>query len=171
MKKSLLVVAAALSASLASTLAVASPVSIAFDADDTAAFWSKPRPGSFTDEYVFTVPYTQSALSASVTTSIVGDRDIDFSRVYITDGNSTLFSFLQTSTDATGSEQWALTDAPLLSGISYHLFLEGSSAATGALYAGELSVMPAASVPEPGSVALVLAALGAAGLVGWRRRA
>ncbi|URI08067.1 PEP-CTERM sorting domain-containing protein [Aquincola tertiaricarbonis] len=166
MKKTLLAAAIALS----TTFASAAPVSIAFDADDTAAFWSKPAAGSFTDEYVFTVPYQLSALSASVTTSIVGNRDIDFSRVYLTDGSSTLFNFLQTSTDATGSEQWALTDAPLLAGINYHLFLEGSSAATGALYAGELSVMPASAVPEPGSVALVLAGLGAAGLVGWRRR-
>lgn len=167
MKKTLLVAAIALSATFAS----AAPVSIAFDADDTAAFWNKPKTGSFTDEYVFTVPYTLSSLSASVTTSIVGDKDIDFSRVYLTDGISTIFNFLQTSTDATGSEQWALTDAPLQAGISYHLFLQGSSSATGALYAGELSAMPAASVPEPGSVALVLAGLGAAGLLGWRRRA
>lgn len=167
MKKSLLAAVLALSAAVAS----AAPVSLAFDSDDTAAFWSKPRAGQFTDEYVFTVPYSLSALSASVTTSILGDKDIDFSRIYITDGSSTLFSFLQTSTDATGSEQWALTEAPLLSGISYHLFLEGTSATSGTLYSGELSATAPSSVPEPGSVALVLAGLGAAGLVAWRRRA
>lgn len=164
LKKPLLAAALALCATFAS----AAPVSIAFDADGTAVFWSKPAKGSFVDEYLFSVPFLQSSLSGSVTTSLSGQKDIDFTRIYITDGSSTLFDFLQTSTDETGSEQWTLNNAGLLAGMQYHLFLEGSSALPATMYTGEMSVV--AAVPEPATLALVLGGLAAAGAIGRRRR-
>lgn len=166
MKKSLIAAALALTAAFAS----AAPT-LTFDTDGTLAFDGKvnANESSFTHEFLFEVPYALSLLSSSVTTSLNVGKDIDFTSIYITNGSTTLYNFVQTSFDATSkSEQWSLSDASLASGTTYHLFLSGTSVGT-VRYTGEMSVV--SSVPEPSTWVLALAGLGAIGFVARRRQA
>lgn len=154
---------------LASSLACAAPIALSFDADDTLSFGAKPAAGSFVAEYTFQVPYLVTNYSGSLTSSVNELKNIDFSSVYLTDGTNRVFDFRQTAFDATaGAEQWTLDNVTLHGGVNYHLVLEGQSAIGGVLYTGEMSV--ASAVPEPGSTALLMAGLGAVGLVAVRRR-
>ena len=164
MKKTLIAALLAFSGAAA----LAAPTALAFDADNTAWLFSKPAVGSFVDEYTFEVPFAQSGFSGSFTTSLNGSRDIDFASIYVTNGSTTLYNFVQTSTDATGSEQWTLSNAALSAGTTYHLFLAGTSAVAGTAYVGELSAV--AAVPEPGTWAMALAGLAAVGVLARRRQ-
>lgn len=170
MKKTLLIALALAAHSFAS----AAPVSYNFDSDGTAWWSAKAGRGGFSAEYTFQIPFADALMSSSLTTSINGQKDIDFSRIWITDGTRTLYEYRQTSTDAQGSEQWSLTGASVQSGITYHLFLEGSSTLPNTVYTGEFSLVragsPVQAIPEPASLALALGALGIAG-VALRRRA
>lgn len=159
----------------ASSLAVAAPVPYTFDSDGTAWWSAKAGRGGFSAEYTFQIPFDSALMSSSLTTSINGQKDIDFSRIWITDGTSTLFEYRQTSTDAQGSEQWSLSGAQVRAGVTYHLYLEGTSTLPNTVYTGEFSLVqgraPAQVIPEPASLALALGALGAGGFVLRRRRA
>ena len=147
----------------------AAPSSLVFDNDNTAAINGKPAKGSFLDEFLFEVPFAQSTVSSSLTTSINGNKNIDFSSITITNGSQTLYSFTQTAFDATGAEQWTLNNALLSAGTTYHLLLAGTSAVGGTRYSGDMSAV--AAVPEPSTWAMALAGLAAVGAIARRRRA
>lgn len=160
-------VATALALAAASAFAV--PTTLVFDDDNTAVISGKPAQGSFLDEFLFEVPFAQSSVSSSLTTSINGSRNIDFTSITITNGSSTLYSFTQTAFDATGAEQWTLSNAQLTAGTTYHLLLAGTSAVGATRYSGDLSAV--AAVPEPSTWAMALAGLAAVGAIARRRRA
>ncbi|MEO8123389.1 MAG: FxDxF family PEP-CTERM protein [Burkholderiales bacterium] len=103
------------------------------------------------------------SLTSSVTSRVNGTKDVDFSRVYITDG-TTFYDYTQTSFDP--SEQWSLAPMTLTSGM-YEVHTIGS-ATGGAAFVGELQITP---VPEPETFALMFAGLAAVGFVAGRRRA
>lgn len=154
---------------LAAAASFAAPSSLVFDDDNTAVITGKPAKGSFLDEFLFEVPFAQSTVSSSLTTSINGNKNIDFSSITITNGSQTLYSFTQTAFDATGAEQWTLNNALLSAGTTYHLLLAGTSAVGGTRYSGDLSAV--AAVPEPSTWAMALAGLAAVGAIARRRRA
>lgn len=154
---------------LAAATAFAVPTTLTFDDDQSAVITGKPAKGSFLDEFLFEVPFAQSSVSSSLTTSINGNKNIDFSSITITDGSKTLYSFKQTAFDSSGAEQWTLNNALLTSGTTYHLLLAGTSAVGGTRYSGDLSAV--AAVPEPGTWAMALAGLAAVGAIARRRRA
>lgn len=164
MKKTL--IAALLAGSSFAALAV--PTALTFDVDNSAWLFSKPAAGSFLDEYTFQLPFAQASFSSSFSTSVNGSRDIDFTSISLTDGNTTLYNFVQTSTDSTGSEQWTLNNAALSAATTYHLVLVGTSAVGSTLYTGELSVVSA--VPEPSTWAMGLAGLAAMAFIARRRQ-
>jgi hypothetical protein len=120
--------------------------------------------GAFDLYWDFTVAGGPWTLTSSVTSFVNGPKDVDFSRIFLTDG-TTEYDYTQTGFDP--SEQWSLAPVALTSGITYEIHTLGS--ATGrAAFAGELQITP---VPEPETYALMLAGLAAIGFVASRRRA
>lgn len=120
--------------------------------------------GAFDLYWDFSVGGGPWVLTSSVTSFVNGSKDVDFSRIYITDG-TTEYDYTQTGFDP--SEQWSLAQVALTSDIVYEVHTIGS--ATGrAAFAGELQITP---VPEPETYALMLAGLAAVGFVVGRRRA
>ncbi len=119
--------------------------------------------GAFDLYWDFSVGGGPWTLTSSVTSFVNGAKDVDFSRIFLTDG-ATEYDYTQTGFDP--SEQWSLAPVALTSGITYEIHTIGS--ATGrAAFAGELQITP---VPEPGTYALLLAGLGAVGFIAKRRK-
>lgn len=165
MKKLNFVAAAVLAVS--SFAASAAPVnlgSVTFDGAEFASFAKGNLTGSFDLFWTFQLDQA-SSLSSSVTSQINGNKDVDFSSVYLTDGVNTVASFINVGTDA--SEQWVLNSLALNSNVTYQIHTVGT-AYNKAGFAGELSVT---AVPEPTTYALLLAGLGAVGFVARRRKA
>jgi len=119
--------------------------------------------GGFTHQFDFTLA-TSSAANSSVTTTLLGDSDIDFASIFL-DG----FAFTQTGFDATGAENWELGSVALGSGL-HSIFVNGSvvGSSNNGAYSGVLNV---AAVPEPATWAMMLLGFGAVGtMMRFRRR-
>jgi PEP-CTERM motif len=127
-------------------------------------FGNTPVAGSFSDTLTFTLG-TASFANASITSVVNGGQDVDFTSIVLT-GPSGPFTLTSVSGDPV--EVWATpgTGFNLAAG-TYTLTLSGNNSAGIGSYAGNLAVSP---VPEPQSLALALAGLGAMGFLMRRRR-
>lgn len=125
----------------------------------TSTFSAVHTAGSFTDTFTFTLSGITSA-SLSLITIGAGIADIDFT-------SATLNSLpLTLTTDAGGFVEilYSPTDFAVTGPLT--LIVNGTSGAN-ASYSGTLNVT---AVPEPETVALMLAGLGVLGFVARRRR-
>lgn len=145
------------------TMAAAGPLDLS---TGSAGFANTPITGSFLDTYTFTVVSPVIA-SGSITSVVNGTQDIDFSQITVT-GPAGSFAFTQVLGDP--FETWALNPAALLPGL-YTFSIAGANSAAGASYGGNFAVSAqVAAVPEPGTIALMLAGLGGVGLFHRRKR-
>lgn len=125
----------------------------------TATFSALHTAGAFTDTFTFTLPGILSA-DASVVTIGSGVADIDF-----TSGTLNGLPLLLT-TDAGGFVELLYTPAPFAVSGPLTLIVKGTSGSN-ASYSGTLNV---SVVPEPETMALMLAGLGVLGHLVRRRR-
>lgn len=161
MKISQFVIAAA--AALGSTYGVAATGPLDLSSGSTG-FSNSPVSGGFSDVYTFSL-VGPSVANSSITSVVNGSQDIDFTSVVIV-GPSGVFAFTQLLTDPV--EVWSLPTATLAAG-SYTLTLSGTNSAAGASYGGNFAVTPA-PVPEPETLALMLAGMGVVGFIARLRR-
>jgi PEP-CTERM motif len=125
----------------------------------TSTFSALHTAGAFTDTFTFTLPGIVTA-DASVVTIGAGTADIDFT-------SGTLNGLpLVLTTDAGGFVELLYTPTPYAVTGPLTLIIKGISASN-ASYSGTLNV---SVVPEPGSIALMLAGLGVLGFVAGRQR-
>jgi hypothetical protein len=125
----------------------------------TSTFSALHTAGSFTDTFTFTLPGILTA-DASVVTIGAGAADIDFT-------SSTLNGQpLVLTTDAGGFVELLYTPAPYAVSGPLTLIIKGLSSSN-ASYSGTLNVTV---VPEPETMALMLAGLGVLAHVARRRR-
>ncbi len=132
----------------------------------SAGFFSTPVIGNFTDTLTFSVTAPLGTIANGSVTSVVnGNQDVDFSSITVT-GPSGSFSFFPQLLDPV--EVWALPAAgALLFPGTYTITFAGLNSAGGASYGGNFAVTP---IPEPETLALMLAGLGAVGFVARRRK-
>lgn len=109
--------------------------------------------GNFTSEFTFTLPEDGFTSSTISTVRVSALTDINFSSVLL---NGTAFSLTPNGTVEFGALQMLFTPAGLNT-----LTVNGFSGGNGS-FAGTISFIPAAAVPEPGTWALLL--LGFAGI-------
>lgn len=127
-------------------------------------FGNTPTTVGFADWITFNLT-TASTFNGSVVSVANGNQDIDFNFVFLT-GPSGLFQFTQSGTDAL--EIWSSPAAGwTLSPGTYQITLAGTNTAGIASYAANVAVT---AVPEPGSLALILAGGGVLGFLARRRR-
>ena len=111
---------------------------------------------------------TPSTLNGIIASAVSGGQDVDFTSIVLT-GPSGVMGFAMDGSDP--FETWTISTGVLSRGI-YTLTGIGINSAAIGTYAGNIAVSPAsvgAPLPEPGTYALMLAALGALHFV-WRRR-
>jgi len=138
------------------------------DLSSGSTFFGRTPSGlSFVDTYTFTLAGTSFLTTGSVDSSAIGGQDIDFTSIMIMQGASTIATFANSGTDA--QEHYTLAQTLLAAG-SYSLVITGTQSADAASYAGNLAVIAATPVPEPGTYALMLAGLGVGGFLARRRR-
>ena len=120
------------------------------------------EPGAFSHQFDFMIA-TDSLANSSVTTTMLGGNDVDFSSILL-DG----FAFTQTSNDGMGAENWELSAVSLGGGL-HSIFVNGSVVGTSSngAYSGVLNV---GAVPEPGTWAMMLLGFGAIGFAMRRSR-
>ena len=122
------------------------------------------EPGAFNLQFDFLLS-SPSAANASVTTTLLGNSDIDFSSILLNG-----FAFTQTGFDGSGAENFELSAVTLGAGLN-SIFVNGSvvgSSGNGA-FSGVINATAAPAVPEPSTWAMMLIGFGAAGYAMRRR--
>jgi len=132
-------------------------------------FVSTPTPGAFVDTATFLLT-TQSTLAGILASAVSGAQDVDFTSIVLA-GPSGPVSFAMAGADP--FETWTISTGALSAGL-YTLAVTGTNSAGGGTYVGNIAVTAggvAPPLPEPGTYALMLAALGAMHFVMRRRKA
>lgn len=127
-------------------------------------FGNTPVAGGFVDTITFTLS-SAATFNGGITSVVNGNQDVDFSFIALT-GPSGVFSFTLLNPDPV--EVWASPAAGWsLAAGTYTLALIGTNSAGIGSYAANVAVT---AVPEPESLALILAGGGVLGFLARRRR-
>jgi len=134
----------------------------------SAPLFNSPQIGAFTDTFSFLLA-NPGIVNGAFTTAANGNQNVDFTSISLT-GPSGLFSYVVFAQDPI--EAWALpVSGAVLSPGLYTISLNGSNSVGGGSYGGMLAATPLTSalVSEPSSVAIIVLALAACGVVSRRR--
>jgi hypothetical protein len=131
--------------------------------------------GSFTDIYSFTIPQTGTG-SGSVTTTVDiggfgGATDLDILSVMVNGLAATpVYRDLAGNVCTTpgsgtcgATETFAINNVPITANVLNNITITGTSRGLGS-YGGNATFIPASSVPEPATWAMMLLGFGAAGM-------
>lgn len=130
-----------------------------------ARFGRDTTVGSFTDTYTFTLLDGSYLVSSTASSAASGSQDLDYTSLMITDAFSNPIVSFAGNLGSDRNEFYALSDRLLAAG-TYQLVVRGVNSPAQASYSGNLAISAAPLVvPEPGSLALLLAGLGGAAVV------
>lgn len=162
---------AAAALSLAASSCFADAVVLSLDlASGRSGFGRSDATGAFTDTYTFSLIGQYNLISASASNVSWGLHDMDFTSLDIRDESGAVVASFGANTGSRSNQVYTLDPLNLGAG-NYSLVVSGINSPSQVAYRGTLVVEPGAVVPEPGSLALVLAGLAAAGLVSRRKTA
>lgn len=141
-------------------------------ATGSSGFSNTPNAGGFTDSFTFFLAAGQY-IAGGLTSALNGAQDIDFTQVLIT-GTGGTFAFDELLGDPV--EAYGLSPVFIGAG-NYTLTVSGTNSAAGASYGGDLVLSATftpppggGTVPEPETIALMLAALAPLAFASRRRR-
>lgn len=119
---------------------------------------------SFIDTYTFTL-LGSTLLTGTASSARSGSQDLDFTSLVIQDASNTVLATFTGNLGTDANEFFSLPEISLGAGV-YSLIVTGTNTPTQASYSGNIAVT---AVPEPGSMALMLAGLAAMGFMASRR--
>ena len=165
LKKVLIATALAVATSSSFADAVVSALDLS---SGNARFGRDNAVGSFMDTYTFTLANSAYLLSSTASSAASGSQDLDYSSLQITDGFYNMIALYAGNLGDDQNEFYSL-GATLLAAGNYQLVVRGTNSASQASYSGNLAISAAPNVvPEPGTLALLLAGLGGAVFVSRR---
>jgi|GEM_PF-1632209 len=165
LKKAIVATTLAMAASSSFADAVVSMLDLS---SGNARFGRDNAIGTFMDTYTFTLANSAYLLSSTASSAASGTQDLDYTSLMITDALSNLVATYAGNLGDDQNEFYSL-GATLLAAGNYQLVVRGINSPTQASYSGNLAISAAPNrVPEPGSLALLLAGLGGAAFVSRR---
>lgn len=125
--------------------------------------------GDFTDTYTFTLAGSAFFTTATASSAASGTQDLDFTSLLIWNASDMVVGTFVGNLGTDLNEFYSLPQIVLNAG-AYRLIVKGVNSPTQASYTGNIAITPFVGVvPEPGTVGLVLAGLGMAGVFARRR--
>ena len=130
-----------------------------------ARFGRDETVSTFMDTYTFTLAGSAYLVSSTASSAASGPQDLDYTSLQITDSFDTVLATFIGNLGDDQNEFYSLPSTLFAAG-SYKLVIRGVNSPAQASYSGNLAISAVTAVlPEPGSLALSLASLGAALLV------
>ncbi len=165
LKKIFVATSFALAASASMADAVVSMLDLS---SGNARFGRDNAVGSFMDTYTFTLANNAWLVSSTASSAASGNQDLDYTSLQITDALSNVLATFVGNLGDDQNEFYSLPSTLFAAG-NYQLLIRGINSPAQASYSGNLAISAAPNlVPEPGTLALLLAGLGGACFVSRR---
>jgi hypothetical protein len=158
-----------LAAALLATVSMASHADTFFATLDLSAgntsYGRNNAVGSFTDTFSFVLAGSSFAVTSTASTAQSDAQNLDFTSLVIENSSNAVVATFLGNLGTPSNEFYSLPETVLGAG-SYRLIVTGVNSPTQASYSGNIAVSP---VPESGTLAMMLAGLGAMAFVASRR--